>query len=63
MESNIIFACYNYKIEHVKILLNININYFIRDHHGWTPLHRACSKGYEDVVNVLITCVIKSNRN
>jgi ankyrin repeat protein len=47
MESNISFACYNYKIENVKILLNINNNYFILDHYGWTPLHRACSKGYE----------------
>ena len=63
MESNISFACYNYQIENVKLLLNVNINYFIRDHKGQTPLHWACSKGFKDFVNVLITHVIKSNRN
>ncbi len=61
MESNISFACYNYKIENLKLFLNVNINYFIRDHKGQTPLHWP--KGFKDFVNVLITHVIKSNRN
>ena len=63
LNQTLLFACYNDKIENVKILLNKNINYFIRDRHGWTPLHWACSKGYEDIVNILISHVIKLRRN
>jgi hypothetical protein len=63
LNQTLLFACYNDKIENVKILLNKNINYFIRDRHGWTPLHWACSKGYEDIVNILISHVIKLKRN
>jgi len=63
LNQTLLFACYNDKIENVKLLLNKNINYFIRDRHGWTPLHWACSKGYEDIVNTLISHVIKLKRN
>ena len=63
LNQTLLFACYNDKIENVKLLLNKNVNYFIRDRHGWTPLHWACSKGYEDIVNILITHVIKLKRN
>ena len=59
LNQTLLIACYNDKIENAKILLNKNINYFIRDRHGWTPLHWACSKGYEDIVNILISHVIK----
>jgi ankyrin repeat protein len=50
----LIAACSKGNADAVSKLLRNGASYNCRDRHGWTPLHWAASKGYDDIASVLI---------
>lgn len=63
LNSQLIFMTYNGKSDSVRSMLEKGGNYFARDQHGWTPLHWAASKGFDDIIEILIRHVQSKGRN
>jgi hypothetical protein len=63
LNQSLLFAVFNERLEGVKTALRKGANYFYRDRHGWTALHWAASKGYDDIIEALIDHVKSKGRN
>ena len=63
LNQALFFAVYNEKAEALKTALRKGAYYFARDRHGWTPLHWAASRGYVDIIEVLVAVVKDKGRN
>ena len=49
-----LFCCYHRKIEEISRHLEKGADIHMTDRHGWNPVHWACAKGYDDVLEVLL---------
>eukprot|EP01038_Epipyxis_sp_PR26KG_P013614 gene13614-18272_t len=54
LNSQLIIACYREKVDMVINLLKKGANHFARDRHGWTPLLWSASKGFNEIIEVLL---------
>jgi hypothetical protein len=63
LNQSLLFAVFNERLEGVKTALRKGANYFYRDRHGWTALHWAASKGFDDIIEALIDHVKSKGRN
>lgn len=63
LNEGLLFAVFNERLEAVKTALRKGANYFMRDRHGWTPLHWAAAKGYADIMEALIDHAKVNNKN
>lgn len=61
--AQLIIACYRDRLDQVKQLLKNGGDPLARDRHGWTPLHWAASKGYEEVAEALIRHRIANDKS
>jgi ankyrin repeat protein len=52
--QDFIFSCYHHKYDVVEHHLDRGANRFYTDRHGWTALHWACAKGYDDIAHLLL---------
>jgi hypothetical protein len=49
-----IFCCYHHQLGAVEHHLDRGANRQYGDRHGWTALHWACAKGYDDLIHLLL---------
>jgi len=63
LNQTLMFSIFNDKVESVRISLKKGAYYFMRDRHGWTPLHWAASKGYIEIIELLLDHVKNSNKS
>lgn len=63
LNGQLILAAHNGKVEGVRNHLKSGAKYNCRDRHGWTPLMWAASKGYDDVIEVLLKHLKSQNKN
>lgn len=61
--EQLLLAAFNGKVEGARTCLKNGAHYCCRDRHGWTPLIWAASKGYDDVVEVLLRHLKSQNKN
>jgi ankyrin repeat protein len=59
LDTELMIASYRGDIRKVENLLSSGARYFARDRHRWTALMWAASGGYDDIIEVLISCVEK----
>jgi ankyrin repeat protein len=52
--QDFIFSCYHHRYDIVEHHLDRGANRFYADRHGWTALHWACAKGYDDIAHLLL---------
>ncbi len=53
-------ACYSGDKREIRYLLEKRVNILNKDRHGWTPLHWAAAKGFDDIVTVLVNSIDNS---
>jgi ankyrin repeat protein len=63
MNQTLMLAVFNERLEAVKTALRKGAKFNARDRHGWTPLHWAASKGYEDIMECLIDHAKSNHKN
>jgi ankyrin repeat protein len=52
--QDFLFCCYHHQLEAVEHHLDRGANRLYGDRHGWTALHWACAKGYDDIAHILL---------
>lgn len=54
LNQELFVCCYRENVSQLKKLLRSGANPFARDRHGWTPLHWAASRGFNEVIEILL---------
>jgi ankyrin repeat protein len=52
--QDFMFCCYHRRVDSVYRHLEKGASICARDRHGWTPIHWACAKGYDDILEALL---------
>lgn len=52
--QNFLFSCYHGNLSEVERHLERGANRLYRDRHGWTSLHWAAAKGYDELMEILL---------
>jgi hypothetical protein len=54
LNVQLFIACFHENVSQVRTLLSKGAWHFARDRHGWTPLHWAASRGYNEIIEILV---------